>query len=174
MVNGYVTLDLASNNIYNESLNAIASGKPVMVVDAPNVYFADTIAISGDDVVITKGGKTITINDANAVSSVGDIQEKTHLYLINLVGEDSDANSLYVFMNLLTLRNDLTSENLIDYLKTYLANNKYQINGYNGDSQLVYTSLQYFTNNNEFRVDGVNDSEMAYTNVSVGKITKLF
>lgn len=87
MVNGYVTLDLASNKIYNESLGAIKSGKPVMVVDAPNVYFADTIAISGDDVVITKGGKTITINDANAVSSEGEIQP-SHLYMY--VGDSSD------------------------------------------------------------------------------------
>ena len=78
MVNGYVTIDLTSTKIYKESLGAIASGKPIMVVDAPNVYFADTFktdVVDGDNVVIiTKGGKTITINDANAVSSEGEIQ----------------------------------------------------------------------------------------------------
>lgn len=88
MVNGYVTLDLASNNIYSESIKAKASGKPILVVDAPNVYFADTIktATIDDDVVveITKGGKTITINDANAVSSEGDIQAHLYNTLINL------------------------------------------------------------------------------------------
>ena len=107
MVNGYVTLDLASNKIYNESLNAIKSGKPVMVVDAPNVYFADTIKVATIDddkvVVITKGGKTITINDANAVSSEGTIQPSTsenHLY--NVSGElfvwttDDKASRFYI------------------------------------------------------------------------------
>ena len=89
MVNGYVTLDLASNKIYKEALGAIKSGKPVMVVDAPNVYFADTIAIdtdNDDNVVITKGGKTITITDANSVSSEGDIQN--HLYILTFNSGD--------------------------------------------------------------------------------------
>ena len=92
MVNGYVTLDLASKNIYNESLNAIKSGKPVMVVDAPNVYFADTIKVATIDddkvVVITKGGKTITINDVNAVSSEGDMVN--HLWEYNFTNDSPD------------------------------------------------------------------------------------
>lgn len=80
MVNGYVTLDLASKNIYKEALGAIKAGKPVMVVDAPDVYFADSIKATtiDDDVVvqITKGGKIITVNDANAVSSTGTINKQ--------------------------------------------------------------------------------------------------
>lgn len=98
MVNGYVTLDLASTNIYKESLGAIKAQKPIMVVDLPNVYFADTIkatTIDGDDVVqITKGGKTITINDVNAVSSEGDIQQLAPtIHHHNLIGNVRDGGN---------------------------------------------------------------------------------
>lgn len=175
MVNGYVFLDLTKSNVYAEALKVLGTDKPVVIKDGSGApYFVDSLTLDGTNVVITKGGKTITITDANAVSSEGDIQEKAHSYLVNLIGEDTSNNSIYVFMNLLTLRNDLTSENVIDYLKTYLANTKYQINGYNGDSAIVYTALQYYTNDNDFRVDGTDDSEYIFTNISVGTIKQLF
>lgn len=111
MVNGYVTLDLASKNIYKEALGAIKAQKPVMVVDAPDVYFADTIKTTtiDDDVVvqITKGGKTITINDVNAVSSEGDIQIKSHLWHYNICPDTTD----YGFN--ITLPFDLGNDNVI-------------------------------------------------------------
>jgi len=90
MVNGYVTLDLASKNIYKESLGAIKAGKPVMVVDAPDVYFADTISLSSTSVVITKGGKTITIANDNTITNVGDIQP----LMENIV--DSQGNNRFI------------------------------------------------------------------------------
>lgn len=81
---GYAIIDLASTTIYKDALNAVASNKPVVVYDLPNVYFADTISVVSDDVVITKGGKTLTINDANSVSSEGDIQVKATTFKINV------------------------------------------------------------------------------------------
>lgn len=75
---GYVILDLESTTIYTDALKAIQAKKPVVVYDEPNIYFADTIkADTIDDdavVIITKGGKTITITDVNSVSSEGEIQ----------------------------------------------------------------------------------------------------
>ena len=90
MVNGYVTLDLASTNIYKESLGAIKAQKPIMVVDLPECYFADTITKSGTSIIITKGGKTITIANDNTITNVGDIQP----LMENIV--DSQGNKRFV------------------------------------------------------------------------------
>lgn len=85
---GYVMIDLNdTNNIYSRAKDAIGCGKPIMVFDDPKCYYADSIKLVDDDVVITKGGKTITINDANAVSSEGEIT--THMWVIILYLADA-------------------------------------------------------------------------------------
>lgn len=76
-IGGYSILDLADANVYAQALICAKQNKPVLVYDDPLKYYADTIAIdtdNDDNVVITKGGKTITITDANSVSSEGEIQ----------------------------------------------------------------------------------------------------
>lgn len=84
---GYVIIDLNdTTKIYKQALGCLKSGKPVLVYDAPNIYYADTIAKVGDDVVITKGGKTITIKDANSVSSEGIVKAPTMENIVDLAG----------------------------------------------------------------------------------------
>lgn len=91
MINGYVFVDLLGANVYKKALGAIRSGKPVLVKDYNQVYYADAIGtatIDGDVVVqIVKGGKTITINDANAVSSEGLVANPTMENIVDLNGD---------------------------------------------------------------------------------------
>lgn len=92
-IGGYSILDLADANVYAQALICAKQNKPVLVYDDPLRYYADTIAIdtdNDDNVVITKGGKTITITDANSVSSEGDITIKqVHQYQITLELDNS-------------------------------------------------------------------------------------
>lgn len=83
---GYTILDLESSTIYADSVKALDSNKPVVVYDGTNApYFADTISLDGTNVVITKGGKTITIANDNTITSVGGINTfTTNIYLYHI------------------------------------------------------------------------------------------
>ena len=62
MVNGYVFLDLTKSNVYTEALKVLGTDKPVVIKDGGgSPYFVDSLTLDGTNVVITKGGKTITI-----------------------------------------------------------------------------------------------------------------
>lgn len=173
MVNGYVTLDLASNKIYKESLGAIASGKPVMVVDAPNVYFADTISIVSDNVVITKGGKTITITDANAVSSVGDIQAHLYQYSITFNGT-FDENNLTFNLKFISNKSDITIDDLIsnDIKSLYTYNTIADITTDGGANNFTIVA---FKEGNLVNIldSNTGDNDWTYSNLAIAK-TQLF
>ena len=77
---GYLMVSKTDTDLYKKLNNALTLGKPVLFYeDATTCYYIDTISKSGDDIVLTKGGKTITITDANVVTESGDIQ--AHLYV---------------------------------------------------------------------------------------------
>ena len=89
MVNGYVFLDLTKSNVYAEALKVLGTDKPVVIKDGSGApYFVDSLTLDGTNVVITKGGKTITINDANAVSSEGEITAPTLENIKDLAGHN--------------------------------------------------------------------------------------
>lgn len=74
MVNGYVFLDLTKSNVYAKALKVLGTDKPVVIKEGTNApYFVDTISLVGTNVVITKGGKTITIANDNTITNVGSI-----------------------------------------------------------------------------------------------------
>lgn len=84
---GYIIINKGDVNIYASLENALTSGKPVLFYeDADTCYFIDSISKSGDDIVLTKGGKTFTITEANVVTESGDIQN--HLYALMFDGSD--------------------------------------------------------------------------------------
>ena len=108
MTNGYVVINLNdTEKIYSKALKVLASGKPVLVMDDPQVYYADTITMSGDDVVITKGGKTITITDANAVSSIGNIQKHLWYHGLNIYKGTESSVQAVILNNSDTLINSV-------------------------------------------------------------------
>lgn len=84
---GYIIVNKNDANIYASLENALTSGKPVLYYEDANIcYFIDSISKSGDDIVLTKGGKTITITDANVVTENGEIQN--HLYILSVNSGD--------------------------------------------------------------------------------------
>lgn len=74
---GYIILDLQDANVYAQAQNCLLANKPVMVYDNTQVYYADSIILDGTNVILTKGGKTITIADDNTITTSGDIQTTT-------------------------------------------------------------------------------------------------
>lgn len=93
---GYTILDLESSTIYADSVKALDSNKPVVVYDGTNKpYFVDTIVLDGTNIIITKGGKTITIANDNTITNVGDIQAKQiHHYDFNMEYLKVNGNNL--------------------------------------------------------------------------------
>ena len=84
---GYSILDLTDANVSAQANVCYNQDKPVLVYGANGErYFADTIEKVGTSIIITKGGKTITIANDNTITSVGDIQN--HLYILTIVSGD--------------------------------------------------------------------------------------
>lgn len=81
---GYSIIKKGDANIYASLEKALTNGKPILFYEDDNTcYYIDSISKSGDDIVLTKGGKTITITSSNVVSEVGEIQTKVYTYEIN-------------------------------------------------------------------------------------------
>ena len=102
MVNGYVFLDLTKANVYSKALKVLGTDKPVVIKDGSgSPYFVDSLTLDGTNVVITKGGKTITIANDNTITNVGDIQN--HLYLNVLQFElNDDALTAFIVLNIVS------------------------------------------------------------------------
>lgn len=91
MVNGYVFLDLTKANVYAKALKVLTADKPVVINDGTGApYFVDSMTVDGTNVVITKGGKTITIANDNTITNVGEIST----IMENIV--DSQGNKRFV------------------------------------------------------------------------------
>ena len=74
MVNGYVFLDLTKANVYSKALKVLGTDKPVVIKDGSgSPYFVDSLTLDGTNIIITKGGKTITIANDNTITNVGDV-----------------------------------------------------------------------------------------------------
>ena len=82
---GYTMLDLAAAT-YKDAAAAFNTNKPIMVYDNSQVYYADTCVYDSDNdaYVLTKGGKTITIDSSNNVVSSGNIQNHLYKYRFNV------------------------------------------------------------------------------------------
>lgn len=88
-IGGYSILDLTDANVSAQANACYNQDKPVLVYGANGErYFADTITKSGTSIIITKGGKTITIANDNTITSEGDIQNHLWSYTICLDSTD--------------------------------------------------------------------------------------
>ena len=87
MVNGYVFLDLTKANVYAKALKVLGTDKPVVIKDGSgSPYFVDSLTLDGTNVVITKGGKTITIANNNTITSEGLVANPTMENIVDLAG----------------------------------------------------------------------------------------
>ena len=74
MNGGYLMVSKSDTNLYAKLNNALTVGKPILwYEDANTCYYIDTITKSGTDIVLTKGGKTITIESDGDITEVGDV-----------------------------------------------------------------------------------------------------
>lgn len=156
-IGGYSILDLASTTIYKDALGALNQNKPVLVYDDPEAYFADTIkatTIEGDVVIqITKGGKIITINDVNAVSSEGDIYvDVKPMYLHNVELKDNDNVEYHI--EFISKKSTYTFDEFLNYVKTNFTSttNCLGLNGTKASSNLLrcFVGLYYKSSNNSY------------------------
>ena len=165
---GYTILDLESSTIYADSVKALDSNKPIVVYDGTNApYFADSISLSGTSVVITKGGKTITIANDNTITNVGDIQLTT-LEIDISVDDYSATTDFDDYIITEDLYNKLLSGKYI--LKTNLYDSVGFIgfpNWVNDDSQNVFTNNLVYEQNLLFYFD---TSDKALCAVILGKL----
>lgn len=87
MVNGYVFLDLTKANVYSKALKVLGTDKPVVIKDGSgSPYFVDSLTLDGTNVVITKGGKTITIANDNTITNEGLVANPTMENIVDLDG----------------------------------------------------------------------------------------
>ena len=115
---GYILINKTDADIYASVEKALTQGKPILFYeDATTCYYIDTISKSGDDIVLTKGGKTITITDANVVTESGEIQptgsSKSYLHNIRLTDEFYDFSICIINNN----SNQMNYTDILNYLK---------------------------------------------------------
>lgn len=172
-IGGYSILDLNDTNVYAQALICAKQNKPVLVYDDPERYFADTIAISGDDVVITKGGKTITITDANSVSSVGDIQEKIPHFYLYVTNEFEDE---YEFVFNAVVMSSIDNLSQSDFTKANFENKKIvilnisSINRNYDDEESTYDNSFKISYTYQFLDDGIKT--IGFSNTDIDKEAK--
>lgn len=124
MVNGYVFLDLTKSNVYAKALKVLESGKPVVVKDGSGApYYVDSMNVDGTNVVITKGGKTITIANDNTITSVGDIQPHLYFYHFEFSYVNSAETTQYCLVEFYSTKNVEIS---VNGFKELLGTNKFK------------------------------------------------
>lgn len=127
---GYSIIKKGDANIYASLEKALTNGKPILFYEDENTcYYIDTISKSGDNIILTKGGKTITITDANVVTEIGAI-DGYKKYQFNI----KTANNTYIVDALL-------------YNVPYPLNTNINIDAdllnYLYDNNIVYRSIAY-------------------------------
>ena len=75
MNGGYLMVSKTDTKLYEKLNKALTLGKPVLWYEDENTcYYIDAITKSGTDIILTKGGKTITIENDGDITEVGNIQ----------------------------------------------------------------------------------------------------
>ena len=129
MNGGYVMIKSTDSEIYSKVKKAIEIGKPILYYENDTTcYYIDSASIVGTDIVLTKGGKTITIDNDNNVLSSGDIQNHLYLMSLNVQLEDSGnlkCNGNFQFYSpiLMEFENKSTlTDDEIEFLNKYAIN----------------------------------------------------
>ena len=173
---GYVILDLAdTQNVYAQAQNCLLVNKPVMVYDNTQVYYADSIILDGTNIVLTKGGKTITIANDNTITTSGDIQNHLYCNTITASFDDEDEESGFMYI---TIYSNEKIENINDlkaYIDNYNSNNKFSTNGYQIADQYLITAIynagvdvyQYTNNNDEDKQFTFDENNMNFKSIQL-------
>lgn len=173
MNGGYAMINLVSETIYADVVAALASNKPIVVYEATGApYYADSVTTSGTNVVITKGGKTITIANDNTITNVGDIQPKQQYYYYfdvddgNITDGQKTVNHYMEFISDIKGLEDLEI-NEFTHLVVNAINSEYDNSG--DVLNILQFDIYYNSNDNKLRIavyqDGsdVNDFTVEFT-----------
>ena len=172
MNGGYLMISKNDSDIYAKAQKALVLGKPILFYEnSTTCYYIDTISggeitteivddeeiTSYGDIILTKGGKTITITSANAVSESGDIQPTIpHLYrhyiIIENDGEDTEFVCIVIYN---TNSNELIDLEDIDFdfkkIEGYL---------YNLTSDTSVSIANVYVDNNAIVIQNVDDDTL--------------
>lgn len=166
---GYSIIKKDDANIFAKVNDALTNGKPILLYENESTcYFIDSISKSGDDIIITKGGKTFTISDANVVTEIGDIQNHLYNNEILIGGNDSSDNSIYLNISIVSNK-EMTYDDVINYIKTFVGFKYLTVSGYNGDSGISYINIHY--NNDKYYCGDSSDNDEEITLDAEAKIT---
>ena len=123
MNGGYLMVSKADTNLYEKLNKALTIGKPVLWYEDENTcYYIDTITKSGTDIILTKGGKTITIENDGDITETGSIQPiSSFKYLHTIYGYANfnceDDVATFIFLS--DSSTPITLEQLFEYLNTH-------------------------------------------------------
>lgn len=168
---GYVMLDKADSNIYAKASGALKAGKPILWYEDKNTcYYIDTLAKSGDDIVLTKGGKTITITDANVVTESGNVQNQLHKYYIEIEGDDSNIDTRDIIYDFYSFEEIETPYTITDFedINKYVSYCKV---GFDDELDKFVSNNGYSENKYNFTADDGSSKYIAEADLSV-KIRK--
>ena len=162
MNGGYVMIKSSDSEIYSKVKKAIEIGKPILYYENDTTcYYIDSASIVGTDVILTKGGKTITIDNDNNVVSSGDIQNHLYNYHFYISYDNSDEVTCYLSVEFTSNKNvDLNRNGLIELLDGKLKgvfsalNNNTDLSDSN--KTLLY-ELGYESNDEEFYMKTIDD-----------------
>lgn len=117
---GYVMINKAQDNVYELATSALTSGKPILWYESnTECYFIDTITLSGTDIILTKGGKTITIESDGDVTESGNIQPSGSILYRHIIELKVDEHNLdNTFIEII---NDKSNAMTLDDIKSSIS-----------------------------------------------------
>lgn len=168
---GYTMLDLATAT-YKDAAAAFNANKPIMVYDNSQVYYADTCVYDSDNdaYVLTKGGKTITIDSSNNVVSSGEIKP-SKLYVHTLTIFTKSVNTIDGCLNavIISKSNEKidTPTKLLDTIKSWVDNGYATLGTsgfYNDGTNLINTTqIVYAETGDKYFIQGVDTSGVLHS-----------
>lgn len=120
MNGGYLMVSKTDTKLYEKLNKALTLGKPVLWYEDENTcYYIDTITLSGTDIILTKGGKTITIENDGDITESGNIQpteKKLYRHTIELKVNEHNLDSTFI-----EIINDKSSQMTLDDIKASIS-----------------------------------------------------
>ena len=163
-IGGYSILDLTDANVSAQANACYNQDKPVLVYGANGErYFADTITKSGTSIIITKGGKTITIANDNTITSVGDIQ--VHLYRYAITIDDEGA-----IKTIFVTTNEKIDEEITQYsaIRKYIKDGDVVLDGALHDNPTSFIGFIFDISNNQYGGFGDDNNVVIATDEQFG------
>lgn len=153
MNGGYLMVSKTDTNLYTKLNNALTLGKPVLWYEDDNTcYYIDTITKSGTDIVLTKGGKTITVESDGDITESGTIQPQSgstkYLHTIYGYANFNCNDDVATFTFLSDSSTPITLEQLFEYLNTH-RDIKIQTYGIDTSSGYALTEFDLGYNEND-------------------------